>query len=231
MADRHLLEHFVRRRIDRVDRASSSLVTYTTLPSGRIVTPSGSSPIFTVATTVPDGRSTTLTCAASSLATYSRCAVGADVELLGIVAGVDDALHLVGVGVDFADAVGAAIGRRQRLRIDAGPGVGRAAERDVERFAVGARLDAARALAERRRARSRSAVARRSTVRSPDASLVTYTLTRGSGGGAGAGAAVAGAGLGGSLLQAGAIAQRERKSDPAMTGAHGRDDRSDSSQA
>ena len=48
---------------------SPSLVTYTTRPSGRIVTPSGSSPIFTAATTAPDATSTTLTVAASSLAT------------------------------------------------------------------------------------------------------------------------------------------------------------------
>ena len=54
------------------------------------------------------------------------------------------------------------------------------------------------------------------TVRSPDASLVTCTLTRASGGGAGAGAAVTAAGLGGSLLQA-AIAEHERESDPAIT--------------
>src|SRR4029453_10843697 len=51
---------------------SSSLVTYTTLPSGRSVTPSGSSPTLAVATTFPAFRSTTLTWAASSLATNSR---------------------------------------------------------------------------------------------------------------------------------------------------------------
>src|SRR5205823_8453683 len=50
-------------------RRSSDL---TTLPSGRMLTPSGSSPIFTVVTMAPDSRSTTLACAASSLATYIR---------------------------------------------------------------------------------------------------------------------------------------------------------------
>ncbi|SRR5258706_10000169 len=44
------------------------------------------------------------------------------------------------------------------------------------------------------------------TVRSPDASLVTYTFTRGSGGGAGAGAAAGGAGFGASPPHAGRAA-------------------------
>ena len=61
---------------------------------------------------------------------------------------MDDALHLIGVGVDLADAVRGAVGRRQRLLVDAGRRGRRAAERDIERFAVGARLNAARPLSE-----------------------------------------------------------------------------------
>ena len=75
-------------------------------------------------------------------------AVAADRQLLGIVARVDDAFHLIRVGVDLADAVGGAVGRRQRLLVDAGWRRRRPAEGDVEELAVGTRLDAARPFPE-----------------------------------------------------------------------------------
>ena len=94
------------------------------MPSGRIVTPSGSSPTFTAAITLPDCDVDDAEGFGVLVGDVQPRAVGADRELLGIGAGVDDPLQLVGVGVDFADAVGVAVGRRQRLRIDAGPAGG-----------------------------------------------------------------------------------------------------------
>src|SRR2546430_5708138 len=50
--------------------------------------------------------------------------------------------------IDDADAVGAPVGRRERLFVDAGAGRGRSAQRDVQFRAVRTRRDAARPLAQ-----------------------------------------------------------------------------------
>ena len=94
-------------------------------------------------------------------------AVAADRQLLGVGARMDDPFELIGVRVHLANPVGGAIGRRQRLRIDAGPGVRRSAQRHVQRFPVGAYLNAARPLAKLVRAddRLRLAVDHRQVAR------------------------------------------------------------------
>ena len=122
-----------------------------------------------------------------------------------------------------ADPVRAPFGRRQRLRIDAGSGVGRAAERHVERLAVGAQLDAPWALADRVSADHGL------TVGVDDREVAGHLVgdvhldarlrrRRGCRGGRRRRR------FGRLAAAGGGHTQRERKSDPAMTSTHGRDD-------
>ncbi len=76
--------------------------------------------------------------------------IGADRQLFGIVACLDHPRHLVGFCVDFADAIGAPVGRRQRFFVHSWRCARRAAERDVEELAAGPGLNASGTLAERR---------------------------------------------------------------------------------
>ena len=77
--------------------------------------------------------------------------VVADSDLLGIGAGMNDALDFVGVDIDLTDAIGAPVGRRQRLLVDTRAGCRRAAQGDVKELLVGTHLDAARTLPQKSR--------------------------------------------------------------------------------
>ena len=76
-------------------------------------------------------------------------AVFADIEVFRVGAAGNHADNLVLRHIEYADSIRALVRRGQRALVHIGTGNRRSAQRDVEGFAVGAGMDAARALAKR----------------------------------------------------------------------------------